>query len=100
VAFLTISDGAVPSAWRPARAVASVIAIETGILAASRPQARASSRSVAIPCPSASGDRPSGCQPSPSRAARRMAARLTPPITRGIDGVCKGLGENFIPSKR
>jgi hypothetical protein len=29
-----------------------------------------------------------------------MAARLTPPITTGMDGVCSGLGENFIPSKR
>ena len=33
------------------------------------------------------------------RAARRIAARLTPPITTGI-GVCSGLGENFMPAKR
>src|SRR5215470_13448650 len=99
-AFLMTSAGLVPSACRPARAAASDIAIDTGIFAASRPAARASSPSVAIPCPSASGDIPSGCQPSPRRAARRMAGRLTPPITMGIAGFCSGLGENFIPSKR
>ena len=28
-----------------------------------------------------------------------MAARLTPPITTGMDGFWTGFGENFIPAK-
>ena len=40
-----------------------------------------------------------GCQPLPTLAARRTAARLVPPIMMGMWGFCTGLGVNFMPEK-
>ena len=43
---------------------------------------------------------PTGCQPSPRRAARRRAALLCPPIQMGGWGFCSGCGRHRIESKR
>jgi hypothetical protein len=50
-----------------------------------------------MPARSSSGVMNEGIQPSPSRAVRRMAASLLPPIQMG-GGVCQGLGKTEIRS--
>ena len=52
-----------------------------------------------MPRAKTSGDRAVGCQAVPERAARRMAARLVPPMIIGMWGFCTGLGVNFMPEK-
>ena len=42
---------------------------------------------------------PTGCQASPSRAARLMAGLLCPPIQMGGYGFCTGLGRKVMSEK-
>ncbi len=71
----------------------------------SRPAFSAYSRNIDISLATSSGSSgivgtpPIGCQPSPSRAARRIACWLWPPIQIGIAGFCMGLGRKTMLEK-
>src|SRR5215207_6165734 len=66
----------------------------------SRPYSRRSPCKRSI-CPAADSNVwPMPIQPSPTRAARRSAAPLSPPTRIGGHGFCTGLGSNATASKR
>src|SRR5207245_9874119 len=71
---------------------------ESGVGRGSRPSASVSRRSSSSSdlnsggASMAAGLAPTGCQPSPWRAARRRATRLGPPLQIGGGGFCPGWG--------